>query len=795
MNCPPTKRLRGMNRDIAMVQAFDDPFGDDEDFTQDDLDEIDILASQAITSTAVSGFVSKTGTKPVELGHGSGFPPSAGQSKPLSRATSNQSRENMCGFDSKKGNARIPSREPLGSRPQRFASDGEESYSLLEAQHADLKRKLKEVEEEIFLKSGEIRILRDSLKAAQQEKETQRHAQLALEEQRQREQSDREKELNKKVQALQTELQFKEAEINEMKTKLHSSDRNKMASPLPRSSPKVLTSIAQSHHGSCSSSSSPTGNGFITKEMFGALVPSRTPPQKTSGKTRRDDRLASSSKSCDKQEVPRQDPFLSVRLAQLQHRGGVLLGLLLQQPLSPSSLCLSHLLSTNIHLTSSGLSTGFLLHANAAGSEGGAPGAALSPVQSLAITGINMLSQSRPAAAASSNNHRSCPGAALLLPLLELHLSRLCQAMDSLTSTSAGTSGSDSTSCLPAAHNAAAAAGLGRLEENGSPGFSLEDTGLAVLRLLYLLLSHSDEVVEAVLSKESRSKVPDSKIDRSAAGGGLRSQNALLLSVLRLCDVGFGGGSSQREELVISAMKILHVLMERTPHTHTDRLQCVLQVLCGSVSGDSKLRVVSECVSVLMSTCEHPALIQQLCSQHDPCVFLKILQFIRIRPVSQTSHADLVLLDLQVVRLLSRLTQRAGSWSSSQHRSCQCYTEVVQTVVVVFHRQWLDLWDSVEQMNLTGLSRPHGSASSPWWRGPAASLLRECLQLLHWLLLHHGSFSESVRPLLHMYDQVIPAVRETLRKIPELSESEELALEEICRSEGDDTDDMDTDGS
>ena len=54
----------------------------------------------------------------------------------------------------------------------------------------------------------------------------------------------------------------------------------------------------------------------------------------------------------------------------------------------------------------------------------------------------------------------------------------------------------------------------------------------------------------------------------------------------------------------------------------------------------------------------------------------------------------------------------------------------------------------------------------------AASLLRECLLLLHWLLLHHGSFSESCRPLLHMYDQVIPAVRDTLRKIPELSESE-----------------------
>lgn len=51
------------------------------------------------------------------------------------------------------------------------------------------------------MKSGEIRVLRDSLKGAQQEKEAQRQNQILLETQRQREQSDREKELNKKVRS------------------------------------------------------------------------------------------------------------------------------------------------------------------------------------------------------------------------------------------------------------------------------------------------------------------------------------------------------------------------------------------------------------------------------------------------------------------------------------------------------------------------------------------------------------------------------------------------------------------
>ncbi|CAF91000.1 unnamed protein product [Tetraodon nigroviridis] len=81
-------------------------------------------------------------------------------------------------------------------------------------------------------------------------------------------------------------------------------------------------------------------------------------------------------------------------------------------------------------------------------------------------------------------------------------------------------------------------------------------------------------------------------------------------------------------------------------------------------------------------------------------------------------------------------------------------------------------------------------------RKKTAALLpghREALLLLHWLLLHHCSFSESCRPLLHLYDQVIPAVQDLLRGIPGRSESEEVALEEICRSDGDDPDDVHVD--
>ncbi|XP_061833599.1 ATR-interacting protein isoform X2 [Nerophis lumbriciformis] len=751
MTCPPSKRLRSHHSDVPKVDFFDD-----DDFTQDDLDEIDTIASQAISCGGP-----KAGERP-------GFHASTWPSAPLGR-------EKMGG---KRGDLGVPSREPLENRQQQFGPDGENPYSLLVAQHAELKRKL---EEEIVLKTGEIRVLRDSLRGVQQEKEVLRQNVVLLEAQTQREQSEREKGLNKKVQSLRTELQFKESEINEMKSKLLSTERNKIASPLHRKSPKLLNGLGQLGG---SGSSSPTGHGFITKEMFTAQVPSRNTPVKTPAKTskaHRDDRPPSCVRSTDTQEVVSPDPFQAVRPAHQHHQGGVLLGLLLQQRLSPSSLCLSHLLSiSQTDVCSSAKRDAAASHwdfskfpagsfrqnapaAGVSGRRGGVPQAALSPVQSLAVTGLNMLSQSRAGASANTTEHRS-PGAVLLLPLLDLHLSGLCEALD-VPGVTSGASEALPESC-------ALAAGPGRPDE---AGFSLEDVGLLALRLLYLLLAHSDEVVQAVLSTQSE-RSTENQAGSPTAREVPHSHNALLQSVLRLCCAGVGGdgSSTHREELVVSALKTVRVLAARTARTHADRLQCVLQALCASLSSDLNPRALTECVLVLLSLCDHAALTQQLCSQHEPCVILRLLQYVRNRPAKLTLQPQLILLDLQVVRLLRRLSQTAESWISRQCGSCQCYTELVQTVVIVLHRQWMDLQDSPEPTDSSSDLGPRPDHNSPPW-----SLLREGVQLLHWLLHHHASFYDSCQPLLHMYDQVIPALRDTLRMVPQLSESEELVLEEI----------------
>lgn len=87
--------------------------------------------------------------------------------------------------------------------------------------------------------------------------------------------------------------------------------------------------------------------------------------------------------------------------------------------------------------------------------------------------------------------------------------------------------------------------------------------------------------------------------------------------------------------------------------------------------------------------------------------------------------------------------------------------QVVRTVVVVLHRQWLKT-----------KGRGSQTVGNRSWTSPGLQVLREAVMLLHWLLLKDLSFSEHCLDVLHMYDQVIPAIRDTFRLVPDLSESE-----------------------
>lgn len=80
---------------------------------------------------------------------------------------------------------------------------------------------------------------------------------------------------------------------------------------------------------------------------------------------------------------------------------------------------------------------------------------------------------------------------------------------------------------------------------------------------------------------------------------------------------------------------------------------------------------------------------------------------------------------------------------------------------MVLHRQWLSI-----KVREKDVSR------GETWKGPGVQSLRETLMFLHWLLMNDSAFSVHCLDVLHMYHQIIPAIRDTLRRIPDLSESE-----------------------
>ncbi|XP_038839856.1 ATR-interacting protein [Salvelinus namaycush] len=836
MAYPPRKRLKV----LSPAAPCNDPFGGDDDFTQDDLEEIDIIASQAVNGDLAGPGPSSIGPRPGE----SRKPYSGSRQQPSGLARSNSMRDREI--------PEFPCKDTFGNRHQ-SKTDGEH-LKQLEAQQADLQKKLKEVEEEILMKNGEIRVLRDSLRVAQQEKEAQRQAQLLLEKEKRDAQSEKEKELSKKVQSLLSELHFKEAEMNEMKSKLQNTERGRkaVASPVTRNSPSLSgpTALLQGASGASSSPhcvAIPGGTAFITKETFGAQLPSRSTPGKTSGPGHlRDDGKQQSS---GRQEVTHSDPFNTFQPS--HHQGSVLLSLLLQHPLDPSSLSLGHLLCISPDALPGLLTNTCLSSGSSVGSSSSSTEPRLVPhhnnnkphsqqprfkhYQNLALSGINMMAlpshhtalppEDLPnpnpshSALALKNTTWSCPGAVHLLPLLDYHIGLFCQSLEAIALDGSGT-GSGKRTLRGSSLSGSSDGSLASSVED-SLG-SQEEFALAALKALHHTVAQSSEVVNTLLALTSgaegsppqgntrhgpilasglapllpdtsiqpgTSRTSETPVDGTREGAGL---HPLLRKLLQLSDPSFSTSAVQREALVPSSLRTLNMLLERAQERQLSRFQCVVSspALSRCLSLDSSYQTLSLSVSLLAGLAHSDELAFRICCHADWCLFLKVFQYITSRPDKTVADSHWSQLEVEVVRFLTSLFNRkASTWSVFVESACQCHSEVVKTTVVLLHRQWLDLRGRVE-------GSPGGEAaiqSPAWCSSPGVDLLREALMLLHWLFLNNSSFSEHCLPVLHMYDQMIPAMRDTFRRIPHLSESEELALDEICRPESEDTEDMDVD--
>ncbi|XP_056614846.1 ATR-interacting protein isoform X2 [Triplophysa dalaica] len=758
MELPPSKRLKG-----HQTSADPDPFDDDIDFTQDDLAQMDIIASQAITGDGQNSGSKRT--------YGSVYPVTDNQSKGPARS----GRKTFSlgdGCSTSVFNMTEPQRKDAFG--DGHSSKGEDLHvKQLAEQQAELQRKLREVEDEILMKNGEIRVLRDSLRLANQEKDQQRQAQMALEREKAQAQSEREKELTKKVQSLQSDLHFKEAEMNEMRGKLKSSERGGKLAGTP-----VRNNVQ-----------SPAGRAFLTKETFSAQLANKTSPIK--GHLFEDGKRTHSKRSSA--EEPHSEQTI---ISDLHQEGCVLLKLLLQQQLDPSTLSLCHLLSVrpdalpNVLSQNGYVSPGSL--ATSSSSSGDLrvlhrPQTLFHQLQSLAMSALTALAVRPPTNhVALPSARQTCRPAVHFLPLLTFHITTYCQTLESIES-------SGKTSLHGSSLSSSSDSSLASSLEESLSG--QEELTLAAMNALYHVVCCSCEALEMVLCHLDGETQEQNDVDRPQASKSILStsehqsvevqtQMPLLKRLLQLADPGFITAAGQKEAVLISSLRILCALAERAEDNQLMRLKVILssQALLKCLTPEMSHKTARLSVRLLSFIICSNEMAVQLCSHDYACPLLRTFQYVTSRPDKSASEDVWSRFELEVIRMLTKLfTQNAGTWAALCQSSCQCIHELVRTVVVLLHTQWLKTKGRESQTSCNRTWSIHG-----------VQVLREALMFLHWLLLKDSSFSEHCLDVLHMYDQVIPAIRDTFRLIPDLTESEELAVEEICRSETEDVEDMDT---
>ncbi|XP_006779432.2 PREDICTED: LOW QUALITY PROTEIN: ATR-interacting protein, partial [Myotis davidii] len=544
---------------------------------------------------------------------------------------------------------------------------------------------MKAMEEEVLIKNGEIKILRDSLHQTESVLEEQRRSHFLLEQEKAQALSDREKEFSKKLQSLQSELQFRDAEMNELRTKLQCSERaHKPAGPStahgsPRKSPSVVLKPE-----ACSPQFGKPS--FPTKESFNANMslphPRHPEPGCKSLAGREENKTHSPGGDPTKQEES-QKSLVGSLMQRSNPQGSILISLLLKQPLVPGSpLGLCHLLSCGSEAPTSTLLQPLGLGSSGAGisglrttapRDGPFPLLALREAQSLALTGLNLIAREEDSGAGASAEGDPgafplcpLPGAVHLLPLVQFFVGSHCQALqDSAAARRSGAAGgSPSRSCWSSGAEASAEDSLCCLE-------SCCVVSLGVLQHL----------------SGGRKPEPASPGDTPSAAGD-QGQHPLLEALLRLFAFSSAATGHLPASLLSQCLKVLVKLAENSPFELLPRFQCVFPLLPRCLRPDVALPSVLLAVELLALLADHQALAPQLCSHSEGCLLLLLYMYITSRPDGTATDTQWLHLEQEAVWLLAKLGVQSPL-SPVTGSSCQCNTEVVRVLTVVLHRQWL----------------------------------------------------------------------------------------------------------
>ncbi|XP_053809737.1 ATR-interacting protein isoform X1 [Vidua chalybeata] len=757
---PPHKRPK------SAVTGTMDPFGDSDDFTADDLEQIDILASQALSQDPPAG-------------HAWGAP------------------------ELPRGGRQAGSRAEDGLMRDAF------QFEVLQTQHEEVKRKLKEMQDEILTKNGEIKILRDSMQQMEYAMEEQKKSYLLLEQQKSQILSEKEKEFSKKLQSLHSELQFKDAEMNELRTRLQNCERNKhLSQAIPTTSPKKNLVVQVKSEG-CSPQ--PEKRSFPTKESFNAEMSTRPSGNLMALTTsiKEDRKITHPEISSLKQHkaTGKNGSYNSVPKRNTQ--GSILLNALMKQPIVPGSLLgFCHLLSSNSEplpgavLPPNSLDTKpTQLPSSRRTQEGIAPLVSLQEAQKLAITGLNLialdegLSEGNPAEGQGGLlpfTQSRIQGAVHLLPLVEHHVGAFCRAEQLGDTPGNGACGTHPTAASRASTNT----GSGKEDFR----LSLEETTLVSLGILYYLVFYSRDVVHTLLSAEmeNSSAAGDeqvSKMDKnvscdnqcdnkeeSRTQGGLPApqdppntdgaQHSLFKKLLQILAFSAARGS-QTDNILNQSLKVLLKLAENSTMDLLINFQHLLrsQVLQRCLRPETPLPAVLLTVRLLCALAQHHLLVAQLCSHSDTCLLLALCMYIISRPDKSASEMLWLQLEQETVRLLARCVWCSRPAVLFPGTDCQCYLEVVKALIVMLHRQWIKI---------------RSETSLCAHREKVTQFLRDAVLLLHSLSQKDKLFHEHCLEVLHQYDQAMPGIRAILKKTQKLSASEELILDELYPPEPED---------
>ncbi|XP_048403727.1 ATR-interacting protein isoform X2 [Stegostoma tigrinum] len=822
---PPNKRHKAEQD----TRTNEDPFGDNEDFTADDLEELDILASQVLSQNVTN--VSNAMKASVNNANNRG-PLGLTNDASIKVATlAAGSLRNANAVKELPGNGLIQS-----SDTDSFG------FEVLQEQHEKLRQQFNELEEKLLVRNGEIRVLRDSLRHVESEFDQQKKLYLLGEKEKAEAQSQREKELSKKAQSLQSELHFKEAEMNELRAKLINCER------LTKSAVASVAKISprKSSSGSIKPESSPSPqiarNYFPDKKAFAAEMspmPSvSSAPTTNQILTDKEDAQDLKELHIIKREMLKKCPSLNSIQGKLSHsrqseserrqaswsitdlqmsnrrcgeavKGAVLLTVLLSQPVGPGTLGLSHLLNTNSEtfygLIQQHSCVGIGTSLSEKSSEVGIKGTllSLSDLQGLAICGINMLIFDQESSEEKLDTTKATPGlrsqndlpsAVHLLPLIDFYLGTYCQA---LQTEKAGRNPAGRRNCYPASPVESTASNVDDCFNN------LEDFALSALDVLYHLVSHSQKAGKSLLIPTSSQSIQSGTVvttqshknstlsrhgnEEEAGKCGLQEEHAklqelvgldqpqhnLFNKLLQLSDPVIISVTYRRENLQNLSMRILGKVAENTTTELLSRFHQLLssEVLLRCLSLDSSCTVVLFVVQLLANLTDHVELASKFCCQSASCLFFNLYTYVSSRPDSTAADRLWLQLEQEVIRFLAKFgLSHSGASAILVESDCPCNTEILKTLIVMLHRQWLTVRISQEN---------HSSVCNQ----AVVQFLRETVLLLHCLSQRDKSFTDHCLDVLHLYDQVMHGIKTILKNIPDLEECEELALEELCSHE------------